>query len=174
MLLHTMGLLVLADDVLPLNEWRDVLFEQVPRPDIEMAMAKVEKIARSAETKPYDQLRAKWRGARRLFLEVVTRIDADGNATVMLNRPEVHNAFDPAMTQQLTATLKKLDADPKVRAVVLLGAGKNTDASGLVLQYWNGSAWTAISGVTDGTAALARLIFQNLRLGWIEHRFFVL
>lgn len=77
MLLHTMGLLVLADDVLPLNEWRDVLFEQVPRPDIEMAMAKVEEIARSAETKPYDQLRAKWRGARRLFLEVVTRIETD-------------------------------------------------------------------------------------------------
>lgn len=57
--------------------------------------------------------------------EVVTRIDADGNATVMLNRPEVHNAFDPAMTQQLTAALKKLDADRKVRAVVLLGAGRS-------------------------------------------------
>jgi methylglutaconyl-CoA hydratase len=57
--------------------------------------------------------------------EVVTRIDADGNATVMLNRPEVHNAFDPAMTRLLTAALKKLDTDPKVRAVVLLGAGQS-------------------------------------------------
>ncbi len=57
--------------------------------------------------------------------EVITRIDADGNATVMLNRPEVHNAFDPAMTRLLTAALEKLDADPKVRAVVLLGAGKS-------------------------------------------------
>ena len=57
--------------------------------------------------------------------EVITRIDADGNASVMLNRPEVHNAFDPAMTRMLTASLEKLDADPKVRAVVLLGAGKS-------------------------------------------------
>jgi methylglutaconyl-CoA hydratase len=57
--------------------------------------------------------------------EVITRVDADGNASVMLNRPEVHNAFDPAMTRLLTASLEKLDADPKVRAVVLLGAGKS-------------------------------------------------
>lgn len=57
--------------------------------------------------------------------EVVTRVDADGNATVTLNRPEVHNAFDPAMTRLLTASLEKLDADSKVRAVVLLGSGKS-------------------------------------------------
>ncbi len=57
--------------------------------------------------------------------EVITRVDADGNATVMLNRPEIHNAFDPAMTRLLTASLEKLDADSKVRAVVLLGAGKS-------------------------------------------------
>lgn len=57
--------------------------------------------------------------------EVITRVDADGNATVTLNRPEVHNAFDPAMTHLLTASLKKLDADPQVRAVVLLGSGKS-------------------------------------------------
>lgn len=57
--------------------------------------------------------------------EVVTRVDADGNATIMLNRPQVHNAFDPAMTRLLTASLEQLDADPKVRAVVLLGAGRS-------------------------------------------------
>ena len=57
--------------------------------------------------------------------EVITRVDTDGNATVLLNRPEVHNAFDPAMTRQLTAALEKLDADAKVRAVTLVGAGKS-------------------------------------------------
>ena len=57
--------------------------------------------------------------------EVVTRVDAEGNATLMLNRLQVHNAFDPAMTRLLTASLEKLAADPKVRAVVLLGAGKS-------------------------------------------------
>src|SRR3546814_64925 len=65
MLLHAMGLLVLTDDVLPLNEWRDVLFERLPRPDIEAAMSKVEAIAKPAESKPYEQLRRKWRGDRK-------------------------------------------------------------------------------------------------------------
>jgi len=55
--------------------------------------------------------------------KVITNIGADGNATVILNRPDVHNAFDPEMTVALTAALKKLDADNKVRTVVLMGAG---------------------------------------------------
>lgn len=57
--------------------------------------------------------------------EVITRVDADGNASVMLNRPGVHNAIDAAMTRLLTASLEKLDADKKVRAVTLMGAGKS-------------------------------------------------
>ena len=55
--------------------------------------------------------------------KVITRTDEHGNATVMLNRPDVHNAFDPEMVDALTATLKKLGRDDAVRAVVLVGAG---------------------------------------------------
>ena len=57
--------------------------------------------------------------------KVLSHIDADGNATVMLNRPQVHNAFDPEMVAALTATLKKLEAGPKVRAIVITGTWKN-------------------------------------------------
>jgi methylglutaconyl-CoA hydratase len=57
--------------------------------------------------------------------KVLSQIDKDGNATVALNRPEVHNALDPEMGVQLITALKKLEADPKVRAVVLMGQGKN-------------------------------------------------
>ncbi|MEK6593247.1 MAG: enoyl-CoA hydratase-related protein [Pseudomonadota bacterium] len=57
--------------------------------------------------------------------KVITHLDKDGNATLMLNRPEVHNAFDPEMVDSLTRALKKLEADPRVRAVVLMGAGKS-------------------------------------------------
>lgn len=60
--------------------------------------------------------------------KVLTQIDKDGNATVALNRPEVHNAFDPEMGVQLIAALKKLEADRKVRAVVLMGQGKSFSA----------------------------------------------
>lgn len=57
--------------------------------------------------------------------KVLSHIDKDGNATVALNRPEVHNALDPEMGVQLITALKKLEADPTVRAVVLMGQGKN-------------------------------------------------
>src|SRR4051812_11104444 len=55
--------------------------------------------------------------------KIISRFDEHGNATVMLNRPEVHNAFDPEMVDALTSTLKKLGKDEAVRAVVLVGAG---------------------------------------------------
>jgi methylglutaconyl-CoA hydratase len=60
--------------------------------------------------------------------KVLTRIDDDGNATVMLNRPEVHNAFDPQMVEQLTEALEALGGNANVRAVVLLGAGPSFSA----------------------------------------------
>ena len=44
-------------------------------------------------------------------------------AIVVLNRPEIRNAFDDALIAALTRMLKKLDADDSVRAVVLMGAG---------------------------------------------------
>jgi methylglutaconyl-CoA hydratase len=57
--------------------------------------------------------------------KVLSQIDKDGNATVALNRPDAHNAFDPEMGAQMITALKQLEADPKVRAVVLMGQGKN-------------------------------------------------
>jgi len=60
--------------------------------------------------------------------KVLMQVDANGNATVALNRPDVHNAFDPEMGVQLIATLRKLEANPKVRAVVLMGQGKSFSA----------------------------------------------
>jgi methylglutaconyl-CoA hydratase len=53
-------------------------------------------------------------------LEVSVR---NGCAIVILNRPEIRNAFDDALIANLTKTFKKLDADDSVRAVVLMGAG---------------------------------------------------
>ncbi len=57
--------------------------------------------------------------------KIRTQIDADGTATVMLNRPDVHNALDPEMVDDLTVALKQLESNAKVRAVVLVGAGNN-------------------------------------------------
>ena len=56
---------------------------------------------------------------------VLTNRDDYGNVTITLNRPEVHNAFDPDMVSALTATLADIAADDSIRAVVIAGAGKS-------------------------------------------------
>ncbi|HRQ66351.1 MAG TPA: enoyl-CoA hydratase/isomerase family protein [Xanthomonadaceae bacterium] len=49
-------------------------------------------------------------------------------ATLTLNRPKVHNAFDDDLIVELTAALEQLSEDESVRAVVLTGAGKSFSA----------------------------------------------
>lgn len=49
--------------------------------------------------------------------------DPRGVATITLNRPARHNAFDAALISELRAALRDLGARPALRAVVLTGAG---------------------------------------------------
>lgn len=53
----------------------------------------------------------------------VTCTVTDGIADVALNRPDKHNALDPAMFEALVATGLQLRDDHRVRAVVLSGSG---------------------------------------------------
>jgi methylglutaconyl-CoA hydratase len=53
---------------------------------------------------------------------------ANGIARITLDRPQVHNAFDDALITELTETLRALDRDAHVRAVVLSGAGSTFSA----------------------------------------------
>src|SRR5688572_16166983 len=55
---------------------------------------------------------------------VLLSVDARGVATLTLNRPDKHNAFDTETLQALAGHLRSLDADAAVRAIVLAGAGK--------------------------------------------------
>lgn len=74
--------------------------------------------------------------------KVLIRIDDDGNSTVMLNRPEVHNAFDPEMVEGLTAAFETLGADSHVRAVVLVGAGSSFCAGADIAHMKASAAFT--------------------------------
>ncbi|HEX9681671.1 MAG TPA: enoyl-CoA hydratase/isomerase family protein [Acidimicrobiales bacterium] len=56
---------------------------------------------------------------------------SDGVANVTLNRPDVHNAFDPTMTTELAAVWTSLKTDDDVRAVVLTGAGDKAFCTGI-------------------------------------------
>jgi enoyl-CoA hydratase/carnithine racemase len=56
---------------------------------------------------------------------------SEGVATVTLDRPEVHNAFDPAMTEELARVWRALREAGEVRAVVLTGRGEKAFCTGL-------------------------------------------
>lgn len=55
---------------------------------------------------------------------LVTRHDADGVATLTLNRPDKLNALDPAVFVQLREHLDTIAGDDTVQCVVLTGAGR--------------------------------------------------
>ena len=59
---------------------------------------------------------------------ILTDIRDDGIATVTMNRAEVHNAFNDQVIAEMTATLRRLGEDDRVRAVVLRAAGKSFSA----------------------------------------------
>lgn len=56
---------------------------------------------------------------------IQTSIDGHGVATVTLNRPDVHNAFDDSLIETLHNAFKTLDDDEAVRVVVLSASGKS-------------------------------------------------
>ncbi|MDZ7842691.1 MAG: enoyl-CoA hydratase/isomerase family protein [Gammaproteobacteria bacterium] len=55
-------------------------------------------------------------------------IDQKGIATLTLNRPDRHNAFDDELIAALHGHLEKIEADPAVRLVVLAANGKSFSA----------------------------------------------
>lgn len=59
---------------------------------------------------------------------ISTSIDQRGVAQLVLNRPEVHNAFDDKMIGELVQALDLLAANPQVRVLLLRSSGKNFSA----------------------------------------------
>lgn len=91
--------------------------------------------------------------------KVLTRIDDDGNATVLLNRPDVHNAFDPEMVEGLTNALDLIEKDAGVRAVVLLGAGPSFSA-GADIAHMKKSAGFSRKQNYEAALATARMLHK--------------
>lgn len=59
---------------------------------------------------------------------VLIHIEDNGRATVTMNRPELHNAFNENLVATLSASLKRLESDPAVRLIVLAANGKSFSA----------------------------------------------
>jgi len=98
-------------------------------------------------------------------------VERDGAvATVVLNKPQSHNAISIDMYRDLPAIMAELDADSSVKVIVLRGAGQKSFASGADISEFEqersdaakaknynrhvASAEQAIEGVTKPTIAM--------------------
>jgi methylglutaconyl-CoA hydratase len=77
--------------------------------------------------------------------------------SVVLNRPDVHNAFNATLIAELTALLRALDADPDVRAVVLAGAGTSFCAGADLNWMQQMAAFSPRQNRADASALAAML-----------------
>ena len=78
-------------------------------------------------------------------------------ATITLNRPDLHNAFNEQAIADMTAAFEKAQADKSVRAVVLRGNGKSFCAGG-DLNWMRKVADYGFQQNVDDAMALGRLL----------------
>ena len=80
---------------------------------------------------------------------LLSEIDEHGRATITLNRPEMHNAFDDTLISALTEELKRLDRDQGVRVILLAARGKSF-SSGADLNWMRRMAdYSFVENLTD-------------------------
>lgn len=90
-------------------------------------------------------------------------VDARGIATLTLNRPDRHNAFDDAVIAELAAALERLGSREDVRAVVLASTGRSFSA-GADLGWMRRMAGYSEAENRVDAAALARMLHTLDRL----------
>jgi methylglutaconyl-CoA hydratase len=78
-------------------------------------------------------------------------------ATIWMNRPDLHNAFDESLIAELTAACIALDKDTDVRVVVLAGRGKSFSA-GADLNWMRRAANNGIDENLNDARALAGML----------------
>lgn len=91
-------------------------------------------------------------------------LDADGVAEVRLNRPDKMNALDPAMFNALVAAGERLRSEPRLRAVVLCGAGRafcaGLDMASFGRMGGEGAAQDGLADLAARTHGIANLAQQ--------------
>ena len=80
-----------------------------------------------------------------------------GIATLWMNRPDVHNAFNAQLIADLTAACRALDADAAVRVVVLAGRGKNFSA-GADLNWMKAAGQASVEKNLEDARQLASML----------------
>jgi enoyl-CoA hydratase len=85
-------------------------------------------------------------------------------ATITMNRPEVANAQDTLLIDELDAAFDEADADDSVRVVVLAGAGKNFSAGHDLKELvgeGEASAWRAMRETPEGKMHHEKVMYYD-------------
>ena len=85
------------------------------------------------------------------------RIDTGPIATVTLNRPERHNAFDEQMIAELTLAFDDLGKDESVRVIILAAAGRSFSAGGDLTWMRRAASYGRDENIADGEKLAAML-----------------
>jgi methylglutaconyl-CoA hydratase len=80
-----------------------------------------------------------------------------GIATIWMNRPDRHNAFDETLIAELDDAVQRLDNDPNARVIVLGGRGKSFSA-GADLNWMRRAAGYGVEENLRDARALARML----------------
>lgn len=91
-------------------------------------------------------------------MDQTLEIERDGAvATLWMNRPEVHNAFNARLIADLTAACRELAADAAVRVVVLAGRGKSFSA-GADLNWMRAAGQASVEDNQEDARRLAVML----------------
>ena len=82
-------------------------------------------------------------------------VDGAGVATVTMDRPHIHNAFDDALIEAMTRTFRELDARDDVRAVVLAAEGRSFSAGADLNWMRRMAGYTEAENLEDARALAA-------------------
>lgn len=93
--------------------------------------------------------------------DVVLFEESNAVATVTLNRPAVHNAFNDEMVSALAAAWERVERNPKIRVVLIRGVGPSFSGGG-DLDYMRRSVAASREQNLAGTRAMADML-QSLR-----------
>lgn len=94
---------------------------------------------------------------------VIRHTDERGVVTITLNRPDKHNAFDAELISMILDILRECNSDPRVRVVVLTGAGESF-SSGADLNWMRTAAQVSDEEGLDDALGLAELLSLLNRL----------
>lgn len=90
--------------------------------------------------------------------KVLFDIDTRGVATVTLNQPERHNAFDDKLIIQLTDIFSRIDRDQNIRVMVLASTGKSFSAGADLNWMQRMASYSYEQNMADANA-LAKMFF---------------